>query len=73
MVQALALAWPLSGDTLDFSGNAVISGQADDSLCQRGAVPGACAARLGEGRWTGDLFFRLLERQPGTWEAARPE
>src|SRR6266850_138430 len=73
VVQALALAWPLSADTLDFSGSAVISGQADDSLCQSGAVPGDCAARLGAGRWTGDLFFRLLERQPGTWEAARPE
>ena len=73
VVQALALAWPLSADTLDFSGSAVVSGQADDSLCQSGAVPGACAARLGAGRWTGDLFFRLLERQPGTWEAARPE
>ena len=73
VVQALALAWPLSADTLDFSGSALISGQADDSLCQGGAVPGACAARLGAGHWTGDLFFRLLDRQPGTWEAARPE
>src|SRR5882724_5182079 len=72
-VQALALAWPLSADTLDFSGSAVISGQADDSLCQSGALPGSCAAWLGAGRWTGDLFFRLLDRQPGTWEAARPE
>jgi hypothetical protein len=73
VVHELALAWPLSADTLDFSGSAVISGQADDSLCQSGAVPGACAARLGAGRWTGDLFFKLLDRQPGTWEAARPE
>ena len=73
VVRAFALAWPLSADTLDFSGSAVISGQVDDSLCQSGAVPGACAARLGAGRWTGDLFFKLLDRQPGTWEAARPE
>jgi hypothetical protein len=73
VVEALARAWPVTADTLDFSGSAVISGQADDSVCHRGAVPRACASRLGEGRWTGDLFFRLLERQPGTWEARRPE
>ena len=73
VVQALARAWPIPADTLDFSGSAVISGQADDSLCQSGAVPGACAAALGAGHWTGDLFFKMLDGQPGSWEAARPE
>jgi len=72
-VEALAHAWPVTADTLDFSGSALISGQADDEVCHRGAVPGTCAALLGGGRWTGDLFFQLLQRQPGAWEAWRPE
>jgi hypothetical protein len=73
VVDALANAWPLTADTLDFSGSALISGQADDSVCHRGSLPGACAAQLAAGEWSGDLFFRLLRRQPGAWEAARPE
>ena len=73
VVEALATAWPLTADTLDFSGGAVIKGQADDSSCDRGAASGACAASLTAGTWNGDLFFRLLRSQPGTWEAMRPE
>jgi hypothetical protein len=73
MVEALARAWPVTAETLDFSGSALISGQVDDSVCHRGTPPGTCAAQLGAGEWTGDLFFDLLHRQPGTWEAWRPE
>ena len=73
VVEALATAWPLTADTLDFSGGAMIKGQADDSSCDRGAASGACAASLTAGTWKGDLFFRLLRSQPGTWEAMRPE
>ncbi len=72
-VQALAGAWPITADTLDFSGSALITGQVDDEVCHKGSVPGTCAGMLGAGQWTGDLFFQLLQRQPGTWEAWRPE
>jgi hypothetical protein len=73
MVEALARAWPVTAETLDFSGSALISGQVDDAVCHRGTPPGTCAAQLGAGEWTGDLFFDLLHRQPGTWEAWRPQ
>jgi len=59
VAQALARAWPVSADTLDFSGSASISGVADE-------------ARL-DGTWSGDFFFRLDRKLPGTWEATRPE
>ncbi|HYS08677.1 MAG TPA: hypothetical protein VEP66_08025 [Myxococcales bacterium] len=72
-VQALGRAWPITADTLDFSGSAAISGQADDEVCHQGSVPGTCAGRLEAGQWTGDFFFQLLQRQPGTWAAWRPE
>ena len=73
MVEALARAWPVTAETLDFSGSALISGQVDDSVCHSGTPPGTCAALLGAGEWTGDLFFDLLHRQHGAWEAWRPE
>src|SRR6267142_1182823 len=63
----------ITGDTLDFSGSAAISGQADDEVCHQGSVPGTCAGRLEAGQWTGDFFFQLLQRQPGTGAAWRPE
>ena len=72
-VEALAGAWPVTADTLDFSGAALITGQVDDEVCHSGSVPDTCAAMLGAGEWTGDLFFRLLKRQPGRWDAVRPE
>ncbi|TMB10806.1 MAG: hypothetical protein E6J66_10815 [Deltaproteobacteria bacterium] len=30
-------------------------------------------ARLEDGKWTGDFFFPLDRKLPGTWEATRPE
>ena len=54
-VEALAQAWPVSADTLDFSGGAGIYGQADDFVCDEGGVPGTCAARLGTAAWDRDL------------------
>ena len=53
--EALARAWPITADTLDFSGSATISGIADDGSCDGGAVSGACAARLGKASWDKDL------------------
>jgi hypothetical protein len=53
--EALARAWPITADTLDFSGSATISGIADDWSCDGGAVSGACAARLGKASWDKDL------------------
>ena len=73
VVQALARAWPISADTLEFSGSASISGVADDWKCDEGGGAAGCAARLGDGRWSGDFFFRLDRKLPGTWEATRPE
>ena len=60
VAQALARAWPVSADTLEFSGSANVSGVADE-------------ARLEDGKWTGDFFFPLDRKLPGTWEATRPE
>jgi hypothetical protein len=73
VVEALATAWPLTADTLDFDGSALIGGRADDSSCDRGAASGACAGSLRAGTWSGDFFFKMLRSQPGTWEAVRPE
>ena len=73
VVQALARAWPISADTLEFSGSASISGVADDWACDEGGGAAGCAARLGDGRWSGDFFFRLDRKLPGTREATRPE
>jgi len=72
VAQALARAWPIPADTLDFSGSASVSGVADDQDCDEGGRAGGCAARL-DGEWTGDFFFRLERGLPGTWEATRPE
>ena len=55
VAEALARAWPITADTLDFSGSATISGIADDWSCDDGAVSGACAARLGKASWDKDL------------------
>ena len=60
VAQALARAWPISADTLEFSGSANVSGVADE-------------ARLEDGKWSGDFFFPLDRKLPGTWEATRPE
>jgi len=54
-IQALSQAWPVTADTLDFSGRATIAGHADDDFCDEGGAAGTCAARLGNTAWDRDL------------------
>ena len=68
--EALARAWPITADTLDFSGSATISGIADDGSCDGGAVSGACAARLGKASWDKDLnssSAAVRDARDGKW------
>jgi hypothetical protein len=69
-IDALARLWPVSADTLDFSGSATISGRADDWTCDEGGIPDACAARLGNSRWDSDLNSpdpAIRESRDGKW------
>ena len=69
-VEGLSRMWPVSADTLDFSGGATISGQADDWECDEGGVPGTCAARLGNAAWDRDLNSpdpAVREGRDGWW------
>ena len=54
-ITALSQAWPVTADTLDFSGRASITGRADDDFCDEGVAAGTCAARLGNTAWDRDL------------------
>ena len=68
--EALAQAWPIGADTLDFSGSATVSGATDDSACDEGGTPGTCAARLGRESWDRDLNSTdpaARERRDGAW------
>jgi len=68
--EALARAWPVTADTLDFSGSATVSGIADDWACDDGAVSGTCAARLGNRRWDKDLNSpdpAVRDERDGKW------
>jgi hypothetical protein len=70
VAQALARVWPITADTLDFSGSAGVSGLADDWACEEGGSAGACAARLGKESWDKDLNSAdpaLRERRDGRW------
>jgi hypothetical protein len=69
-VEGLAQIWPVTADTLDFSGRAGIFGSADDSACDDGGVAGACAARLGNRSWDRDLNSgdpARREARDGSW------
>jgi len=69
-VEGLAQVWPVSADTLDFSGAATVSGHADDFACDEGAVPGSCAARLGNAAFDRDLNSpdpAVREGRDGRW------
>jgi len=51
--QILATVWSPTADVLDFNGHAVVSGNADSSICEGGNT--SCAARLGNDNWDKDL------------------
>ena len=87
VTQALATAWPITADVLDFNGHAQIHAIADNTACG-GSTASQCADRLGndsfdkdlrknagarDGFWTGKFFFKALPNLPGAWEAKRPE
>jgi len=83
----LANAWDPTADVLDFNGHATVSGAAaDPTVCEAGTT--TCAAQLGndnwdkdlyygratrDGFWTGDFFFKVINKLPGAWEATRPQ
>ncbi len=69
-VEALSQVWPVTADTLDFSGRATIAGHADDDFCDEGGAAGTCAARLGNSAWDRDLNSPDPERREardGRW------
>lgn len=69
-IEGLAQLWPVTADTLDFSGRASIAGRADDDLCDEGVAEGACAARLGNTAWDRDLNSSdpsRREARDGAW------
>lgn len=88
LTQLLATVWDPSVDTIDFKGHATISAHADDSACDSGVAPGACAGKLGndnwdldlaknpghqDGSWDGNFLFSVIKHVPGAWEATRPQ
>src|SRR5207302_6879334 len=67
-------------DTLDFNGNALITGVGDNTECLSGTN---CAGKLGhddfavklkkdpahrDGAWSGAFFLKLMKNMPGAWE-----
>ena len=87
ITELLANAWIPALDTLEFQGDASISGNAVESHCDPGSVRGSCAARLGsgaygaalrhdpkhrDGAWEGAFLSNLVKTVPGAWEASRP-
>jgi hypothetical protein len=62
---ALAGAWPINAELLDFNGYATISKTADISDCDAGS-PGNCAGQLGN-----DNYDRDLHSNNGTTRANR--
>jgi hypothetical protein len=88
VTQALAGAWPIRADLLDFNGHGLVSKTGAPTDCESGKN---CAGQLGndtydkdlhsngatrdgrDGNWSGDFFFKLLHKLPGAWEAKRPQ
>lgn len=81
---ALAKAWPIRAELLDFSGRASVTA-GDAGTCETGQ---SCAVRLGrddyekllrtdpaarDGAWSGSFFLDGVPEMPGAWEATRPE
>src|SRR5205085_9496427 len=54
VTQALAGAWPLNAELLDFNGHAIVSKTAEISMCDAGS-PGNCAGQLGNDNYDKDL------------------